>query len=302
MLYRISTSVSAITLLYASPAQASLPDPVKAMIEAAIASKQDADVQTVVKLAKATNPDDAAEIDAMLASYTAEKAAEAAAEEQKKLQADFFENWSGQGELGGFHSTGNTNSTGVSASLKLKKEGVKWRYNLRALADYQRTNGMTDREQFLFALEPNYKISDRLYAFGLAQYERDRFQGFSSRVTLSGGLGYAVIKKDDVVLNVKGGPAWRKTSLIGGGSETNLSGLAALDSFWQVSDTLRLTQDLNALVESDNSTFTSTTGLEAKLIGALSARLSYSWEHETNPPPGVEKTDKISRATLVYDF
>ena len=302
MLYKFSTSISAIVLLYTLPAQAALPDPVKAMIEAAIASKNDADVQTVVKLAKSTNPDDVAEIDIMLASYAAEKAALAAAEERKKLQAGFFENWSGQGELGGFHSTGNTNSTGVSASLKLKKEGVRWRHNLRALADYQRTNGTTDREQFLAAYEPNYKFNERLYAFGLAQYERDRFQGFSSRITLSGGLGYAVIKSDDVVLNIKGGPAWRKTSLIGGGSDTSLAGLAALDSFWQISDNLRLTQDLNALVESDNSTFTSTTGLEAKLIGALSARLSYSWEHETNPPLGVEKTDKISRATLVYDF
>lgn len=302
MLYKVSASISAIALLYALPAQAALPDPVKAMIEAAIASKNDADVQTVVKLAKSTNPKDIVEIDAILARYNAEKAALAAAEEQKKLKASFFENWSGQGELGGFHSTGNTNSTGISASLKLKKEGVKWRYNLRALADYQRTNGTTDREQFLAAFEPNYKINDRLYAFGLAQYERDRFQGFSSRVTLSGGLGYAVIKSDDVVLNIKGGPAWRKTSLIGGGSESNLSGLAALDSFWQISENLRLTQDLNTLIESDNSTFTSTTGLEAKLIGALSARLSYSWEHETDPPLGVEKTDKISRATLVYDF
>lgn len=302
MLYKTSAGISAIAMLCSVSAHAALPDPVKAMIEAAIASKNDADVQIVVKLAKSTNPDDVAEIDTMLASYAAEKAALTAAEEQKKLQAGFFENWSGQGELGGFHSTGNTNSTGVSASLKLKKESVKWRHNLRALADYQRTNGTTDREQFLAAYEPNYKFNERLYAYGLAQYERDRFQGFSSRVTLSGGLGYAVIKSDDAMLNVKAGPAWRKTTIVGGGSNSSIAGLAALDSFWQVSDNLRLTQDLSAYVESDNSTFTSTTGLEAKLIGALSARLSYSWEHETDPPLGVEKTDKVSRATLVYDF
>ncbi len=302
MLYKVSASISAIALLHSIPAQAALPDPVKAMIEAALASKNDAEVQIVVKLAKSTNPSDVAEIDAMLAIYAAEKAAIAAADEQKKLQAGFFENWTGQGELGGFHSSGNTNSTGISASLKLKREGVKWRQNLRALADYQRTNGATDREQFLAAYEPNYKFHERFYAFGLAQYERDRFQGFSSRVTLSGGFGYAVIKSDDTALNIKAGPAWRKTSIVGGGSNSSIAGLAALDSFWQISDNLRLTQDLSAYIEADNSTFTSTAGLEAKLIGALSARLSYSREHETDPPLGVEKTDKISRATLVYDF
>lgn len=302
MFYKGITSISAIALLFSIPAQAALPDPVKAMIEAAIASKKDADVQIVVKIAKSTNPDDVAEIEAMLANYTAEKAKLLAAEEQRKRQAGFFENWSGKGELGGFHSSGNTDSTGISGSLKLKKEGEKWRHNLRALADYQRTNGTTDREQFLAAYKPHYKFNDRFYAYGLAQYERDRFQGFSSRISLSGGLGYAVIKSDDAALNIKGGPAWRKTNFVGGGSNSSLAGLAALESFWQISENLRLTQDLSSYVESDNSTFASTTGLETKLIEALSARLSYSWKHETNLPLGVEKTDKISRATLVYDF
>jgi len=38
------------------------------------------------------------------------------------------------------------------------------------------------------------------------------------------------------------------------------------------------------------------------LIGSLSARFSYTVEHETNPPVGRLKTDTLSRASLVYDF
>ena len=302
MLNRLFVAASMIAVVAPAPAHASLPDPVKAMIDAAIASKNDVDIKTIVKLAKSTNPDDIAEIDALLTAYNGEQAAAAAAAEQAQYEGGLLANWSGQGELGGFHSSGNTESTGVTASIKLKKDGRKWRHNFRAIADYQRTNGVTDREQFLAAYEPNYKFNDRLFAFGLAQYERDRFQGFSARYTLSGGLGYAVIKTDDVELNVKGGPAWRKTSLIGSGKDSSIAGLAALDSFWQISDNLRLTQDASAYIQSGNKTFTSTTGLEAKLLGALSARLSYAWEHETDPPAGIKNTDKISRATLVYGF
>ena len=302
MLNRLFVATSMIAVVASTPAHASLPDPVKAMIDAAIASKNDVDIKTIVKLAKSTNPDDIAEIDALLTAYNSEQAAAAAAAEQAKYEGGLLANWSGQGELGGFHSSGNTESTGVTAAIKLKKDGRKWRHNFRAIADYQRTNGVTDREQFLAAYEPNYKINDRLFAFGLAQYERDRFQGFSARYTLSGGLGYAVIKTDDVELNIKGGPAWRKTNLIGGGKDSNIAGLAALDSFWQISDNLRLTQDASAYIQSGNKTFTSTTGLEAKLVGALSARLSYAWEHETDPSAGIKNTDKISRATLVYGF
>ncbi|MFK7842975.1 MAG: YdiY family protein [Sphingorhabdus sp.] len=272
------------------------------MIDSAIASKNDADVQTVVKLAKATNPDDIAEIDALFAAYAAEKTQLAAAETRAKQEAGFFSNWSGEGELGAFRSTGNSSNTGISGGIKLTKDAVKWRVKLRAFADYQRSNGITTREQFGASIEPNYKFNERLYAYGLAQYERDRFQGFSSRYTLSGGLGYAVIAEEDISLDVKAGPAWRKTNFTNGGSDSSIAGLAGLDFGWQISDNLKLTESASATIASDTNTFVSTTALDAKLLGSLSARLSYTVEHETNPPIGRIKTDTLSRATLVYGF
>ncbi len=52
-------------LCLSAPAHAELPDPVKAMIEAAIATGDKDKVATVVEFAKQTNPDDVAEIDAL---------------------------------------------------------------------------------------------------------------------------------------------------------------------------------------------------------------------------------------------
>lgn len=50
-------------------AQAELPDPVRAMIDAAIATGDETKVRTVIELARTTNPNDATEIDALLAQY-----------------------------------------------------------------------------------------------------------------------------------------------------------------------------------------------------------------------------------------
>ncbi|MEP3767796.1 MAG: DUF481 domain-containing protein, partial [Marinomonas sp.] len=61
-------------------------------------------------------------------------------------------------------------------------------------------------------------------------------------------------------------------------------------------------ESASATIASDTNTFVSTTALDAKLLGSLSARLSYTVEHETNPPIGRIKTDTLSRATLVYGF
>ncbi|MEO1731433.1 MAG: DUF481 domain-containing protein [Pseudomonadota bacterium] len=295
-----------LTALAPAPAFAEIPGPVQAMIEAAIATGDKTKVQTVIELAKATNPDDAAELDAILAGFEDDMAlaeAEAAAAEEKEIRsAGIFENWSGQGELGGFMSTGNAENTGITASVALSKEGINWRHKFSGRADYQETEGAVTREQFLAAYELNLKITDRFYAYALAQFERDQFQGFSARYSTSGGLGYDVLT-DGPTLTVNAGPAWRRTELTDNGtSSESFAARAALDFDWALSDTFTLTQDASAFAQDGSSTFTSDTGFQAALSDALSVRLSYTVEHDTAPPAGAVKTDTLSRVTIIYGF
>lgn len=296
-----------ISLLAVQPALAQVPEPVQALIDEAIAQKDDDAVQTVIDLAKKTNPEEADNLDALLASYKETRAVEIAAAEEAAKAAKFannglFENWSGQGELGGFRSSGNVSNIGITAGLNLEKKSENWRHKITALLDFQRTNGETTKEQFLFAYEPNYTISDRLFAYGLAQYERDRFQGFSSRFSGSAGLGYQVIAKDNISLSVNAGPAFRQTSFIGGGTDSSIAALGALDFDWQVAERLKLTQDGQAFIQSSNTTLRSITGVEASLSDALSARVSYTVEYESSPPVGAVSTDTLTRFTIIYGF
>lgn len=299
--------LAACAILLPTAAHAEIPEPVQAMIDQAMADKDDDAVATVIALAKKTNPDDSADLDAMLSAYQtvrlAEKESEAAqAEAQKYADNGLFDNWSGNGELGGFRSTGNTNNIGVTAGLKLTKESERWRHKLNALLDFQRVNGVTTKEQFIAGYEPNFIINDRLFAFGLAQVERDRFQGFSARYSVSGGLGYRLVDSDKLTIDAKAGPSWRRTDLINGTSNSSIAALAAVDMDWQLSKNIKFTEDAEAFWQSGNSTLRSTTGLEAALTGALSVRLSYTIEHETNPPIGSLSTDTLSRFTFVYGF
>lgn len=282
------------------------PDPVSNMLAAAIASGKDADVEAVAKLAKATNPDDAAEIEERLIAYRAERKRlrdEAAAAERAKLAAaKIWQNWKGEGQIGATLSTGNTNSKGLSSGLALARNGLDWNHKFRAQADYQRTNGRTSVERFIVEVEQQYKVSDRAFAFGLGRWEQDRILGYDARWNASGGLGYKVIDAKAMSLSLKGGPAWRHTDFVSGISDSELTGLAGLDFGWQLSPTLRLTQVASTSVGENNTTTSSLTALNAKLTGALSARVAYSAEIDTNPPPGIEKVDTLTRFTLVYGF
>ncbi|MCT2558053.1 DUF481 domain-containing protein [Tsuneonella sp. YG55] len=303
-------------LVTGAPAAAGLPEPVRAMIDAAIATGDVRKVNTVVEIAKATNPDEAAAIDALQATFRAEQAELAAKrkeEEQRKIRrAGLFQRWKGKGELGGFRSTGNTDTLGLTGALALDRKGIDWRHKVNARVDYQRNGTRTTREKYYAAYEPRYDIRDGMFAYGLAQFERDRFQGFDGRYALSGGLGATIVDTKDLDLSVKAGPALRVTESTDGTSDTRLAGLLGLDFDWRITDRLKLTQSTNAvtetggtavaIIDSRSTTLNLVTGIEAKVSDHLSTRFSYAVDYDSNPPAGKVNTDSISRFSFVYGF
>ncbi|GMM94263.1 YdiY family protein [Qipengyuania sp. MTN3-11] len=300
----------------ATPAAAELPEPVRAMLEAARASGDAAVFDAVAATARQTNPDDAAEIDALVGEvHAARQAAAAKAAEAERLaieEAGPLDRWSGKGEIGAFTASGNSSSTGLTAAVELMRAGNEWTHSLRARADYQRDNGRTSREQFFGAYEPRYQIGENLFAYGLAQYERDRFQGYSGRYALSGGLGVTVFDGPALDLSAKAGPAYRHTRFIAGGTEDSLNALVGLDFDWRFAEGLALTQDANlvaaaggeavAIIGGRSTSVTLVTGLDAKVTDRLTTRLAFTLDYDSKPPAGAVETDTLTRFTLVYGF
>lgn len=283
-----------------------MPASVQAMIEDAFANGTDAEVEAVVKYARRAFPTQVGVLDTRLAERTAARqAAEQArqtAERERLLAAGLFDNWTGRGEVGASRSSGNVDNLGIYASLNLAREGVDWRHAVRASAEIQETNGVRTQERLLFAYEPRYKVSDRLSTYGLIQAERDPLLGYDARYSASLGLGYALVKAQRLTVDVQGGPALRYADLTDNGAELDVSGRAALDARLQLRPGVTLTQNATAFLDSQSNTFTSATGLETQLIGALTARVSYNIQHESDPAVGRVATDTQSRVTFVYAF
>ena len=293
----------ALLLLVAAPDQtaagAMIPETIRAMLDAALASGNDGDVATVVRYARQVDPLSG---DAVLAITDRWRADRAAAREQVIRQASFLTLWTGRAEVGGFITTGNSRVTGLSGIVDATREGLQWRHKFRAQGDYQESNGVTSRERLLVSYEPNYKIDARAYVYGAAQYESDRFLGYDDRVSLSGGAGYSVLKRRGLQLDVELGPAYRHTGFTDGTTQSSAAGRGSLDFRLRVLPGLGLTQTASAYVQRYNSTVSSKSAVEAKLLGPLSAQFSYSVQYESMPPSNRESTDTISRASLVYSF
>jgi putative salt-induced outer membrane protein len=260
------------------------------------------DAQTLditADLARRTNPDSVAEIDALAAGLRAEaeNARLAALREQ-----GFFEGWSGSGEVGLSQTSGTSDNTTVAAGVTLTKDGLDWRHKLVGLANYQKSNGVTSAERYLASYEGNYKFNDRLFAFGLVQWERDTFAGFTRRFTESLGLGYTLFAGPPFHWEVSGGPAWRQTNYILGGSDNDLSARASTALAWEIFANTTLTEDAGVYIGGSSNTWFSTTALTTQVIEDISARFSFGVISESDPPPGISKTNTITRFTLVYDF
>lgn len=279
---------------------------IAAMLDSAYRSGDDATIRAVVGVAKATFPEQAVEIDRLAAGDAAVLAAtrkqEQLRQQERIAEATFFEIWKGELEFGASRSTGSANLTGIYASAKLNRDGLFWRQKLTGRIDYQRTDGVTTTERALLAYQPNYKLGDDRYAYGLAQYERDRSLGISSRETFGGGVGLTAFKSAQGKIDIEGGPALRQTDFIGRPNRTTLAGRASLSARYALSPTLNFSQDASLFVESGDTTANATSAIDTRLIGRLKAKLSYNIQYEQDSTPGQRTLDTVGRATLVYGF
>ncbi len=281
------------------PTTVMIPENIRAMLDAALESGNESDVAIIVKYARAADPLSGDAVLAIAEQWKADRA-----EQRTKVirQASFLDLWSGKAEVGGYLTTGNSDTAGGSAILDLNREGLRWRHKFHAQADYQETQNVTVREHYLASYEPNYKIDDRAYVYGSLQYEGDRFLGYFNRYSGSVGGGYSVLKSPTTKLDLELGPAYRHTEFTDNTVQSALAARGSMNFSLRITNGLSVSQVASAYVQRFNSTLSGTTALNAKLIGPLSASLSYTVQYESEPPVGSFTTDTTSRAALVYSF
>jgi putative salt-induced outer membrane protein len=300
----------ALLLALQAPAPAdqpgALPEGVRAMIEAAIASGDAKAIETVIRFARETHAFAGGEIDEISERWNL-RVAEAEARKREERQAaiaeaDLLENWKGQIELGASRSTGRTSYLGLFGAVGLDREGLEWRHKVQVRAELQEGRNVDDWERLLASWQPNYKLGDRLYAYGLTQFESDSKQGYDGRYTAGGGLGYGVLRGPGAKLDVEGGPAFRHIDPMRGPAYSTLAARASVNLRWSVAPTLELKQTSALYFEEGDTNANFLTTLDARLLGPLKARLSYDVRYEDSIRSRGSNLDTLSRATLVYSF
>ena len=195
--------------------------------------------------------------------------------------------------------------------LKLDREGLKWRQHIVARADYQKSDGTTSVEKTNALWQPQYKLQDQLYLYGLGQYDHDRFLGLENRYTGGIGAGYGVVRSARLKVDVEAGPAYRHTDFtdrpdglvfIDEPKQNTVAGRGSFALEWKPNGNIQFQHRTAVFVESGDSSLVATTSLDSKLFGPLKARISYDVNYESNPIADARNLDTVSRAALVYSF
>ena len=199
---RLALSVSLLAM--AVPARAELPAPVRAMIDAAIATGDEAKVKTVIDLAKQTNPSETAAIDTLGEAFFAGKREEKRLAEAKRLEAirsaGVLE--TGRRAVGGF-AAGTTTISGWAPARLKRRDRVDPRPAPRAIPTL---NWVTSRENISRYERANRSATTCSPCLG--PFESDVFRGSTPASAVGGSIPSVALRPQP---RLKAGPALRRT-------------------------------------------------------------------------------------------
>lgn len=211
--------------------------------------------------------------------------------------------WSGELEVGGSRTTGNTETEQFNAAFKIVNERRRWTNKFGFTYDFAKDDGNITARRFVGNSEAQYDFTERAYALGFGQYVDDRFSGFDYEATEMVGLGYRLIKSSTLTLNADAGPGFRQSKFSDTGkTENDIIGRARATLKWKISDTAMLTNHVTVTVGSDRTTTEDTVALTLGIIENVSGRLSFNIRHNSDPPGNTESTDTLTKGSLVYGF
>lgn len=211
--------------------------------------------------------------------------------------------WSGSGEFGLVKTTGNTETESLILGLEFIKEQDKWRHRAAANVLSADDKGVTNAKRYGFEWQTDYKLDDKSWILGAFRYESDEFSAFDNQQTLTLGYGRNLI--DNAVNKLVGeiGIGYRDSELAATGisnSEAIFRGV--LDYTHQLTDNSEFTNRLLVESGSDNTFIQNLAGLSVSMNDKFALKIGFEYRNNSDVPPGVDATDTITSANLVFKF
>ena len=210
--------------------------------------------------------------------------------------------WTGKGELGFVSTSGNTDTTTLKFGVEFVREMEKWRHRFGASALNAEDTGTTTAERYGLEWQSDYKLNDISWVFGSFRYESDQFSAYDNQQTITTGYGRKLMDNSISQLVGEIGIGYRDAELQSGMSESDAIIRGMLDYTRTVTDNSEFTNRFLVESGSDNTFLQNLAGFSVAMNDKFAVKLGFEYRHNSDVPAGVDDTDTITSANLVYNF
>jgi putative salt-induced outer membrane protein YdiY len=214
--------------------------------------------------------------------------------------------WTGEGELGLSTTSGNTDTSTLTARLAGDREGKRMDLHLLGEGRYSREEGEATSQRAHGRAQLDYRFNARDYAYGVFEATHDKFSGYRLRLQEGVGLGRRFfLTHPELDWRVEAGPSlrqdWRTDDTYDATPNLRLRTLFE----WGFREGAELSQELtwtHSLENTDRYTASSETAVAFRLNSRLAFKTSLQVEHDSLPPSDTERTDLFTTTSLLYTF
>lgn len=227
--------------------------------------------------------------------------------------------WSGYVSAGYLRTAGNTNTSTYNLAAQVNYDQERWHHQ-----GFAGTSGGNEKDEatlqtsatsetYRLRYDVKYDITERFYAFGDLEWNKNRFSAFDQQMFETAGVGYRFLKTDTHELNGQAGIGATQSDYRDqrpsdppdtrwGTSQDEIVYVLGADYTWNFSETASFVQTLGTKIGSDNTYSFSVSELRASLLSNLALALSYKIEQNSDVPNGADKRDSYTIISLSYDF
>lgn len=219
--------------------------------------------------------------------------------------------WDGsKASMGLNRVTGNSPSTSSNGEFDLDYRQGRWSNNALAGFQYGKSNGVLNKEQYLYQDQLSYSFNDVAtvdnFAFTKGSHQTNEFAAYESQTMVNIGYGRDWCKTATFHISTQLGPAWRRS--VEQGTKERRSAMAGVFNVnldWKITHSMTFSQVLEYTLGKPVNHLVSTTALTNKLIGNLASSFSFAVEDWSSIPSGSSNTKKTNTTTtlnVVYTF
>ncbi|MCK4947654.1 MAG: DUF481 domain-containing protein [Candidatus Aureabacteria bacterium] len=213
--------------------------------------------------------------------------------------------WTGKIEAGGAFTSGNSDTKSLTGKTMIKRETDKTRLNLNGITMYGKEEDVETVNYSKGSGKFDYFLNERLYLYALGTAMQDRIANINLRANGGGGLGYYLIKMDNLTLQVEGDAEAEYTKKQDEKTVTDPVLRFAGILHYKINDTVRLEatgQYYPNLKNNDLYHADSTASIIFKLYERLNAKVTVQINYENSPADDKKKTDVMGFGSLEYEL